>query len=642
MPHLFFRSSPAHFQGLSQVFGQGVYFSSIGSSALLSVASSIGRLDFLLLLRRQHFLVKLVSPLEVKWRAEVKMALQQIAEKLQDAGWEIVTQVNWQIPYHPAPEKLLDWREVMKGGGLPNFFPPPYLVEIGFGYGEFLAHLTEKHPQKTVVGLELSIECIRIASKKLKEFSNVVLFRIDGVDGLRTLFPSGSVEGVYLMFPDPWEKRKHKKRRLLSPFFVQLLLERLKKGGKFIFVTDSASYSVYARKLFHHQNWWKSEQKTLPFFPTRYAKKWGRLGEKVWTLEVEKREQNARKIAPLHLLSFRHIFPVDFSTFSAHLVPKFAEFSSDGLVLKEIFSGEREFLCLAFLKKKIGSVPIWLRFSAVENGVVCQLHNSLPPLVDDGDEKSLMAWAKSVEEKMLSQKLGILIDALEKRFGEPNWWPFDAQYHQKEGSLPEEEIVLGAILTQNTSWKNVERCLEELKWRKILSFEGIENTGEKELAEIFRITGMGKQKARTAKNWIRWFRDALGGKFSVLSEQNFRKVRKEMLKIPGIGLETADSILLYAFHSPIMVISAYARRILSRIGLSSPISSAHRWQELFDSIFASISDRARIYQKFHALLVELGKRNCHRQNPLCSFCPVLDFCFTGKQKNKIKLGEVQK
>ncbi|MFN4182198.1 MAG: hypothetical protein ACK4G3_03185 [bacterium] len=608
------------------------FYSHHTPSALVSFSTPIGRLDFLFLRRKEEVLVKLFAPVEKKWHPEVRKTLSSLARTLKLEGWELISTTISEKIRENVPEKLWDWRVVFQQGGIHKFFPPPFLLEIGFGHGEFLAYLTEKNPYATIIGVEHSIECIRIASKKCRNFSNVVLFHLDGEKALYGLFPPESLQEVYVLFPDPWEKSRHRKRRLVDPDFLRVLQSRLKKGGEFFFCSDSSAYFQYTEALFRRRKGWEVKKPRLtPLFSTRYAKKWERIGRKFWTLQVKKTQSPMLPLPEPRLCSFQHAFPEEFAEFHRIFLENFTHFSSEHLVMKEFFEGEGSFLCSAILKRKKEGVPLLFLFTAGEKGTDCRIHNSLPILVFSEEEHLLGEWAKSVERKFLSRKLPRIWEILRKVLGRQNWWPYDENYHKKEGTRPEEEIVLGAILTQNTSWRAVEKSLEQLKERKILSFEGMKTMSDETLEQIFRITRFGKSKVKAVRGWIQWFEDRLGGKFLLpIQDEQVMQIRREMLQVRGIGEETADSILLYAFGYPVMVIDEYTRRILSRLGLSYPLKATAQWQEIFERAFETHPNKVEIFKELHALLVETGKRYCHRKKPKCETCPLREECFTGK------------
>lgn len=210
---------------------------------------------------------------------------------------------------------------------------------------------------------------------------------------------------------------------------------------------------------------------------------------------------------------------------------------------------------------------------------------------------------------------------LYQAFGPQGWWPLyndktgRIEYHLNDYSFPKNEqqsfeIILGAILTQNTSWKNVEKALEHLKECNLLKKERITSLSTQELAVHIRSSGYHNQKARKIKEFL---------------EFSGEITRNSLLSIWGIGPETADSILLYACKQPIFVVDAYTKRIMERIGLK--FKSYDDLQRIF---MDSIKPDYKVYNEFHALLVELGKKICKKQ-PLCQQCPINKHCDYAKK-----------
>ncbi|NPA41277.1 MAG: endonuclease III domain-containing protein [Aquificae bacterium] len=202
-------------------------------------------------------------------------------------------------------------------------------------------------------------------------------------------------------------------------------------------------------------------------------------------------------------------------------------------------------------------------------------------------------------------------EALLESYGKQNWWPVDEEYHRKAGSDPREEIVIGAILTQNTSWKNVEKALENLKRENLLSFEGVLKTPLEKLQELVRPSGYYRQKARRLKEVAK----------ALSPIDKVRTIpREELLKVKGIGKETADAVLLYAGNRLFFVIDAYTKRIVSRVwGMEGSYEELRKWFE------ANLPKDLEVYKEFHALLDEHAKRFC-KKTPVCEGCPVRNIC----------------
>ena len=167
-----------------------------------------------------------------------------------------------------------------------------------------------------------------------------------------------------------------------------------------------------------------------------------------------------------------------------------------------------------------------------------------------------------------------------------------------------------SILTQNTNWKNVEKAIINLNKVGILSIEKIKAINKKKLANLVKPSGYYNQKAERLKLVARFF------------SKNKNPTREQLLAVKGIGPETADSILLYAFNRPIFVIDAYTKRIFSRIGMCKDKCEYHELQDLFHK---ALPRSPKLFNEYHALLVELAKRNCTKK-PSCSSCPINKFC----------------
>ncbi len=199
-------------------------------------------------------------------------------------------------------------------------------------------------------------------------------------------------------------------------------------------------------------------------------------------------------------------------------------------------------------------------------------------------------------------KLMQVYELLFERFGKQKWWPTVSDNEQFE-------ICVGAILTQNTAWTNVEKAIKNLKENKLLSKEAILNVDKNKLANLIKSAGYFNQKAKKLKEFAKF-----DGEIK----------RENLLNIWGIGLETADSILLYAYNEPIFVIDAYTKRIFFRIGFKE--ESYEKLQNLF---MKNLSKDAKLFNEYHALIVELAKEHC-RTEPECRNCPLNQICETGK------------
>jgi endonuclease-3 related protein len=198
---------------------------------------------------------------------------------------------------------------------------------------------------------------------------------------------------------------------------------------------------------------------------------------------------------------------------------------------------------------------------------------------------------------------------LDEYFGPLNWWP-------AEDSL---EVMVGAILTQNTNWKNVEKSIETLKMADLLSFDSLLHMPEEQLAGLIRSSGYFSLKARRLKNLLEMVAEDYDGDLTLLLSEDTPTARAALLRVKGIGPETADSILLYAGEHPTFVVDAYTHRILSRHHMVPESCDYQTIQELF---MDNLDHDAAIFNQYHALLVMTAKRFCKKPEPLCSECPL--------------------
>lgn len=207
----------------------------------------------------------------------------------------------------------------------------------------------------------------------------------------------------------------------------------------------------------------------------------------------------------------------------------------------------------------------------------------------------------------LQKVYGLLLE----EFGEQGWWPLGGKYdpefkRRRKNERERFEIAIGAILTQSTSWKNVEKALESMKREKALSSEAIKKLPVKRLAKIIQSAGYHNQKAKKLKEFVKFKGEA---------------TRENLLSIWGVGEETADSILLYAHDKPVFVVDAYTRRIAQRLGIANGVKYGEL-QRIFEQ---RLPRDAQVHNECHALLVELGKKYC-KKTPECGGCPVTRFC----------------
>ncbi|MCK4533051.1 hypothetical protein KAU39_04640 [bacterium] len=204
------------------------------------------------------------------------------------------------------------------------------------------------------------------------------------------------------------------------------------------------------------------------------------------------------------------------------------------------------------------------------------------------------------------------------------WWPHETTF----------EIMVGALLTQNTAWGNVEKAIKNLKTEGILNIKSLSKTNRKKLEEAIRPSGFYKQKAGYLSEFSRYLYTKYEGDLNVFFNRNACIIRQELLLCRGIGKETADSMLLYAGNKLVFVIDAYTKRICIRLELTDLLD--------YDELQSFFQDNLRkdlfLYKQFHALIVELGKKFCKRI-PLCEDCPLKIKCKQQGIREKLKKGE---
>ncbi len=194
--------------------------------------------------------------------------------------------------------------------------------------------------------------------------------------------------------------------------------------------------------------------------------------------------------------------------------------------------------------------------------------------------------------------------------GPQNWWPAETEL----------EMMVGAILTQNTNWNNVEKAIQNLKEKDLLSIKGLSQIPASILAGYIRSAGYYNIKAKRLKNLIKFIEDKYNGDIDRLLSLDTDTIRKELLSVKGIGMETADSIILYGAGRPIFVVDTYTHRILTRHNL---IEEEAGYNDLQLAFMDNLPNDAELFQEFHALIVKTGKDFC-RKRPLCPNCPLED------------------
>ncbi len=241
--------------------------------------------------------------------------------------------------------------------------------------------------------------------------------------------------------------------------------------------------------------------------------------------------------------------------------------------------------------------------------------------------------------------------ALFETWGPQNWWPARSQF----------EVIVGAFLTQNTSWNNVEIALANLRAAHVLSIRGIRNIALGKLEQLIRPSGYFRQKARRLKTFIEFLDGRYGGSLKRMFASPTMKLRVELLALNGAGPETADSILLYAGNHPVFVVDAYTERVLTRHGILPNTASYEDVRNLFEQALAPLAEPERschetsnqrsaeglsgasharfshrpsrmsaakrtaltqVYNEMHGLIVVAGKNYCKKSQALCDGCPL--------------------
>lgn len=211
----------------------------------------------------------------------------------------------------------------------------------------------------------------------------------------------------------------------------------------------------------------------------------------------------------------------------------------------------------------------------------------------------------------MAQKRELLMDIYSRlydAFGPQHWWPGETPF----------EIMIGAILTQNTNWKNVEKAIKNLKEAGIFSPSQMLEVHPQKLATLIKSSGYFNQKAKKLKNFLKFFKEEYGFSVERMKGESQERLREKLLSVKGVGKETADSILLYALEKPIFVVDAYTYRVLSRHNIIPEDANYDEIQELFMN---NLEHDVQLFNEYHALFVKVGKDYCKR-NPLCDTCPL--------------------
>jgi len=205
-----------------------------------------------------------------------------------------------------------------------------------------------------------------------------------------------------------------------------------------------------------------------------------------------------------------------------------------------------------------------------------------------------------------------LYNILLATYGPQAWWPAETPF----------EVAVGAVLTQNTSWVNVQKAILALKARGAMSADGMLALPPSELEQAIHPAGFYHAKAGYLRVLAAWIRDCASGDLSTLAGEDAALLRTQLLALRGIGPETADSILLYAIGKPVFVVDAYTRRIGARLGL---LPANAPYEQVQHILTRGLEHETPIFNEFHALLVQLAKDHC-RARPLCRACPLASDC----------------
>lgn len=229
-----------------------------------------------------------------------------------------------------------------------------------------------------------------------------------------------------------------------------------------------------------------------------------------------------------------------------------------------------------------------------------------------------MAAHKTFPQPAAGLELAHYFERLLLRYGPQKWWPARTRL----------EVILGAILTQNTSWNNVTLALSELRKRRLIHVERLRNLEPRELEILIRPAGFYRQKAAAILGFLNWLHLCHQGSLRVMFRTPADRLRQDLLHLRGVGPETADSILLYAGGRPFFVADSYTRRLLVRHGW---VPATATYDHVQHFLHRNLPMDRTLFNEFHALIVEVGKRHCRRQQPLCQGCVLQAFLGTELQ-----------
>lgn len=217
-----------------------------------------------------------------------------------------------------------------------------------------------------------------------------------------------------------------------------------------------------------------------------------------------------------------------------------------------------------------------------------------------------------MSDNVTGKQLKAIYKALYKAFGPQHWWPGDTPF----------EMMVGAVLTQNTAWSNVEKAIANLKHERLLTPRRLKDVPPGKLASLIRPSGYYNIKAKRLGHLVSFITNHYNGNLKKLFATDVAALRRDLLHVNGIGPETADSIILYAAEKPVFVVDAYTKRIFSRHGFVPENAAYHETQKVFTD---HLPLNVRMYNEYHALIVRLGKDYCKKSKPRCAECPLRSF-----------------
>ena len=209
----------------------------------------------------------------------------------------------------------------------------------------------------------------------------------------------------------------------------------------------------------------------------------------------------------------------------------------------------------------------------------------------------------------LHDTLREIYQALNDHFGELHWWPGETPF----------EVAIGAILTQNTNWRNVEIAIDKLKQADLLDPLRLYVEEDSVVAELIRSSGYYNVKTKRLKAFLKFLQEEYAGDMEEMFTEELWTLRGKLLGVNGIGEETVDSIMLYGGGKPIFIVDAYTRRVLERHDI---IHRDQSYREIQDLFMENLPNDASLYNQYHALLVNTGKHFCRKKTPTCRGCPL--------------------